>query len=85
VLVGAQTTDAVPWTLLDQMANAKRVIGTLYGNAQVLTDFPKLVRLAERGLLDLSAMVTQRITLDEVNDGLSAIETGNVVRSVIVN
>jgi Zn-dependent alcohol dehydrogenase len=30
-------------------------------------------------------MVTRRIALDDVNDGLAAIERGEVIRSVIVN
>jgi S-(hydroxymethyl)glutathione dehydrogenase/alcohol dehydrogenase len=58
---------------------------TLYGNANVHRDMPLLVRMAERGQLDLGAMVSRRISLDEVNDGLDAIESGEVIRSVIVN
>ena len=48
-------------------------------------DFPRLVELAERGKLDLAAMISRTISLDEVNEGLDAIERGEVIRSVIVN
>lgn len=73
------------WTMLDQMMSSKEVIGTLYGAAAVPRDMPMLVRLAETGKLDVGAMVSSRITLDQVNDGLQAIERGQVIRSVIVN
>ena len=48
-------------------------------------DFPRLIDLAASGRLDVATMVTRRIALDEVSDGLAAIERGEVIRSVIVN
>ena len=48
-------------------------------------DFPRLIELAATGRLDVAAMVSRRIALDDVNDGLAAIERGEVIRSVIVN
>ena len=39
--------------------------------AQILRDFPRFVRLAESGRLDLGSLVSERIKLDEVNDGIA--------------
>jgi len=34
--------------------------------------------------LHLDDLISRRITLDEVNDGIAALETGEVARSVIM-
>jgi S-(hydroxymethyl)glutathione dehydrogenase/alcohol dehydrogenase len=85
VLVGLQPPDATPpWAMREQLLSGKRVVGSLYGGAQVRRDFPRLVRLVEAGLLDLGSMVTRRLTLDQVNEGLDLVESGEVIRSVMV-
>jgi S-(hydroxymethyl)glutathione dehydrogenase/alcohol dehydrogenase len=55
----------------------------VYGSAQVRRDFQRFVNLAETGRLDLDAMVSRRLTLDEVNEGFHAMQRGEVIRSVI--
>jgi S-(hydroxymethyl)glutathione dehydrogenase/alcohol dehydrogenase len=62
----------------------KRLLGCVYGSAQVRRDFPRFVNLVETGRLDLGAMVSRRIKLDEVNDAFRAMQAGEVIRSVIV-
>jgi len=42
------------------------------------------VRLQRAGKLDLDALVTRRIALDDVDDAFRAMEAGEVARSVIV-
>jgi S-(hydroxymethyl)mycothiol dehydrogenase len=54
------------------------------GDALPSHDFPLLAQLYLEGKLDLDAMVTRRITLDDVEDAFHEMETGNVIRSVIV-
>ncbi len=84
-LVGAtKAGDKPPWDLKEWMISEKRVIGSLYGSAQSQRDFPRLLRLAEAGQLRLKEMVSRLLTLDEINDGLAAIDRGEVIRSVIV-
>jgi S-(hydroxymethyl)glutathione dehydrogenase/alcohol dehydrogenase len=86
VLVGVQhATATIPWPPLVQLLQEKRLLACWYGSAEVRRDFPRLVRLVEAGRLDVSSMVSRRITLDQVNEGLEAIERGEVIRSVIVN
>ena len=65
-------------------AQGKRIMGSVYGSAQVRRDIPRLVALAEAGRLDLSGMVSRRLRLDDVNDAIGAIEAGEVIRSVLV-
>lgn len=47
-------------------------------------DFPHLVSLYRSGQLDLDAMITRRIGLDDVEEAFRAMEAGEVIRSVIV-
>lgn len=54
------------------------------GDALPSHDFPMLADLYLKGQLDIDGMVTRRITLDDVEDAFHEMETGNVIRSVIV-
>jgi S-(hydroxymethyl)mycothiol dehydrogenase len=47
-------------------------------------DFPRLVSLYRSGELNLDAMITRRIGLDDVEEAFRAMEAGEVIRSVIV-
>jgi S-(hydroxymethyl)glutathione dehydrogenase/alcohol dehydrogenase len=62
----------------------KRLLGCVYGSAQVRRDFPRLISLVEQDKLDLGSMVSRRIKLDEINDAFRAMQAGEVIRSVIV-
>jgi S-(hydroxymethyl)glutathione dehydrogenase / alcohol dehydrogenase len=85
VVVGALRFDAeVTLSGFGLWYDEKRLLGCVYGSAQVRRDFPRFVGLAETGRLDLGAMVSRRISLDEVNDAFRAMEAGEVIRSVIV-
>jgi len=62
----------------------KSIVGTVYGSANVRTDFVKLLEFSKKGELDLKGMVSRRIALEEVNDAFRAMMEGEVIRSVIV-
>ena len=61
----------------------KTLRGSMYGSANVRTFMPKLLRLWKAGKLDLEGMISQRISLDQVNAALAQLEAGEVIRSVI--
>lgn len=54
------------------------------GDALPSVDFPLMADLYLKGELNLDAMVTRKITLDDVEDAFHEMETGDVIRSVIV-
>ncbi|HEX9033764.1 MAG TPA: zinc-binding dehydrogenase [Streptosporangiaceae bacterium] len=64
--------------------SGKRLAGSVVGGAQILRDFPRFIRLAESGKLDLGSMISHRITLEEVNDGIDLLTRADGVRTVIV-
>jgi S-(hydroxymethyl)glutathione dehydrogenase/alcohol dehydrogenase len=85
VVVGMSAFDAtVTLSAMELFYASKTLVGCMYGSAQVRRDFPRLVRLVETGRLDIGAMVSRHISLDEVNDAFRAMEAGEVIRSVIV-
>lgn len=54
------------------------------GDALPSLDFPLLAQLYLQGQLDLDSMVTKTIALDDVEAAFHEMETGDVIRSVIV-
>lgn len=69
--------------IADLILGEKKLVGSLYGSAQVAFDFPRLVSLAESGQLDLGAMVSRTIGIDEINDAFRAMQAGEVIRTVV--
>jgi S-(hydroxymethyl)glutathione dehydrogenase / alcohol dehydrogenase len=85
VAVGVSRFDAdVSIPSFPLVLGEKRLIGTVYGSAQVRRDFPRLIELVETGRLDIGDMVSRTISLDEINKGFDAMKNGEVIRSVIV-
>lgn len=76
--------DVITLPALRAVFSGKRLAGSKVGGAQILRDFPRYVRLAESGRLDLGSMVSRRISLDEVNDGIELLDRAEGVRTVIV-
>jgi S-(hydroxymethyl)glutathione dehydrogenase/alcohol dehydrogenase len=62
----------------------KRIRRSSYGNARPARDFPMLADLYLKGDLMLDELITQRIGLDGINEGFSALREGRSIRSVIV-
>jgi S-(hydroxymethyl)glutathione dehydrogenase/alcohol dehydrogenase len=84
-IVGAGAfDDMVEIGAMTLMVDAKTVRGCVYGATDPRRDFPEMVRLHRAGKLDLDALVTRRIALDDVDDAFRAMEAGEVARSVIV-
>jgi S-(hydroxymethyl)mycothiol dehydrogenase len=55
-----------------------------YGDCLPSRDFPLLVDLHLQGRLDLERFVSERLTLDDVEDAFHKMERGEVLRSVVV-
>jgi S-(hydroxymethyl)glutathione dehydrogenase/alcohol dehydrogenase len=84
VVVGAGAAeDMVQLSALELFATEKSLLGTIYGSADVRRDYDRLIRLWRTGRLDLESMISRRIGLADVNDGLQAMLAGEVVRQVI--
>jgi S-(hydroxymethyl)glutathione dehydrogenase/alcohol dehydrogenase len=78
--IDVQKDIAFRWGSLMQ---EKRIRRSSYGNARPARDFPMLARAYLDGQLMLDELITQRIDLDDVNDGFSALRDGKAIRSII--
>ena len=62
----------------------RKMQGSNMGSNRFRVDMPRFVEFYLQGKLHLDDLISRRITLDEVNDGIAALETGEVARSVIM-
>ncbi|MBW2448013.1 MAG: Zn-dependent alcohol dehydrogenase [Deltaproteobacteria bacterium] len=84
VVVGMGGLDQhVTFNAFELLFSEKKLLGSMYGSANVRVDFPRLLRLWKAGRLDLEGMITRRLKLEEVNEAFRAMQAGEVIRSVI--
>lgn len=62
--------------------HATRYEVTILGSFIQRTEFPKVVRLLEAGILPLEKLVTHRLALDEIGKGFDAMRAGEAIKVV---
>jgi S-(hydroxymethyl)glutathione dehydrogenase/alcohol dehydrogenase len=62
----------------------KTVMGTYYGSAHPLRDFPLYGELYLRGLLDLDRLVSRTYPLEQINEAYADMLAGVTARGVIL-
>ncbi|MCP4424672.1 MAG: Zn-dependent alcohol dehydrogenase [Chloroflexi bacterium] len=62
----------------------KTITGSYYGTANTARDFPQYADLYKQGLLDLESLISQRHTLNQINEAYADMLKGEIARSVIV-
>ena len=85
VLVGLPALDVMVTlpAMLGIILAERTIRGCWYGSSSVQRDVPRLVELYRSGELQLEALVSRRIALDDVNTALAEMAAGGVARSVI--
>ncbi|QSZ49074.1 S-(hydroxymethyl)mycothiol dehydrogenase [Arthrobacter sp. D5-1] len=84
VLVGVPTPEmTLELPLLDVFGRGGSLKSSWYGDCLPSRDFPMLVDLYKQGKLDLDAFVTERITIDQVEEAFDKMHHGAVLRSVV--
>jgi S-(hydroxymethyl)glutathione dehydrogenase/alcohol dehydrogenase len=84
VILGKTSVNQMVSLRFGSMMGEKRMIRSSYGGARPRRDFPWLARLYLDGRLKLDELITRRISLDQINDGFSAMTRGEAVRTVIM-
>jgi S-(hydroxymethyl)glutathione dehydrogenase/alcohol dehydrogenase len=74
-----ETLDVVPRLLI----TGRRVTGSSFGGVKGRSQVPELVERWLAGEIDADALVTRRVSLDEVNDAFDAMERQEGIRTVI--
>ncbi len=62
----------------------KKLQGSTMGSNRFRIDMPRLVDFYLNGKLELDALISSRIKLEEINQAMDALKTGEVARQVIV-
>ncbi|MEE4360657.1 MAG: Zn-dependent alcohol dehydrogenase [Pseudomonadales bacterium] len=62
----------------------RKIQGSNMGSNRFRVDMPRFVDFYLSGKLHLDDMISRRIRLEDVNEGLEALKTGEVARSVII-
>ena len=83
-VVGAGRLDAmVTFSAFELFYAEKKLLGCVYGSADVRVDFHRLLRLWRQGKLDLEGLISRRIDLADINEAFAAMERGEVIRTVV--
>jgi S-(hydroxymethyl)glutathione dehydrogenase/alcohol dehydrogenase len=86
VIVGAGRADQqVEFTPFELLFDGKKMLASLYGGADVRRDYARLLSLWRAGRLDLEGMITHRLKLEDLDQGLAALGHGDVIRQVIIH
>ena len=63
----------------------KEIKGTIFGSLNPRADIPRLLDMYRDGQLKLDELITNRYSLDEINDGYQAMRDGTNIRGVVVH
>jgi S-(hydroxymethyl)glutathione dehydrogenase/alcohol dehydrogenase len=86
VAVGAGAADeTASFTMFDLFFQSRTLMGCVYGSADPDRDFPRFLGLWQDGELPIDQLLTERITLEAINDGFEGMKAGEGARSVIIN
>ena len=61
----------------------KKIQGSTMGSNRFRVDMPRLVEMYLRGDLKLDQMISGRIKLEDINDAMAELKTGEIARNVI--
>lgn len=86
VFVGMPASDAVLALELQRVliSTQRTFKGCVYGGVDIDVDVPQMVNDYQGGRLLLDELIGRTIALDDVNDALRSLSTGQLARSVIV-
>ncbi len=62
----------------------RRIQGSMMGSNNFTVDIPRLVDFHMQGRMQLDQLVSQRLRLEDINEGFDAMQRGGIARSVIV-
>ncbi len=85
VLVGMAGIDVTTeFNPLDLADSSQRILGSKMGSSNIQRDIPSLISLYRQGRLKLDELITARYPLDQINEAIAAVNSGDALRNVIV-
>lgn len=77
-------TDTLTFNALELAHWGRTLAGCMFGNCDPAVDLPVLIEHYRAGRLDLAALVTDRIGLDDIGPAFEAMQAGRGARSLVV-
>ncbi len=84
IVVGAPSREDMVTIPASSLLTEKVLKGSVYGSCRPRVDMPKLIDLYMKKKLKIDELVTRTYSLDDVNEAMTALEQGEVARSVVV-
>ena len=84
VIVGAAAREDQVTLPAASFLSEKILKGSAYGSGRPRVDMPRLIDLYMKKKLKLDELITRTYPLEDVNEAMTALERGEVIRSVIV-
>jgi S-(hydroxymethyl)glutathione dehydrogenase/alcohol dehydrogenase len=82
VIGGGSPEELIPISLYELLSQ-KTIQGSYYGGANITETFDKVITLWRKGFLDLEGMITHRLDLDDINEAIKQMETGEALRTTL--
>lgn len=83
-IVGAGAMDDnLQINMFELFFDEKRILPSLYGGGDVLRSYERVIKLWRAGRIDLEGLITHRVRLEEVNDAIDQMRTGEALRTCI--
>jgi NDMA-dependent alcohol dehydrogenase len=73
----------VPLLLTEMVSSCKTLKGVLYGEMNPREAMPRLLSMYEAGVIKLDELITEKYTLDDINQGMKDLRAGKNIRGVI--
>ncbi len=84
IIIGVAPAGAEISTRPFQLVTGRKWEGSAFGGARGRTDVPRIVDWVMDGKLDIDALITHRLKLEDINEGFALMERGETIRSVVV-
>ncbi len=83
VIVGL-ATEKLSLPPMDFIRAERMLVGSFMGTTRLKVDVPKLVALYQAGRLKLDELITNRYSLEQINEAIESVERGEALRNLIV-
>jgi S-(hydroxymethyl)glutathione dehydrogenase/alcohol dehydrogenase len=83
-VVGAGAMDDnLQISMFELFFDEKRILPSLYGGGDVLRSYDRVIRLWRAGRIDLEGLITHRVRLEEINDAVDQMRSGEALRTCV--
>ncbi len=76
--------DRFPLPAAQLVAEERTLMGSYIGSCAPIRDVPRFIRLFQQGLLPVDRLLSETITLDEINTAFDRLADGRTIRQILV-